>query len=67
MSLKGFHILFITLSILLAGACSASGFFNYREQPSIVHLLWGILSLLVVMGLFWYGVWFLKKTRKLIL
>lgn len=67
MSLKGFHILFITLSILMAGACSAFGFINYRQQPSIVHLLWGILSLLVVMSLLWYGVWFLKKTRRLIL
>lgn len=67
MSLRFFHIVFITLSTLLAVGCSALEYSNYKAQPSMGHLIFSILSALVGVGLVIYGVWFLKKTKNLIL
>jgi uncharacterized membrane protein (UPF0136 family) len=67
MSLKGFHLFFITLSVILSALCSIYGFVNYQQQNSIVHLMWGIMSLVVLIGLLYYVVWFMRKTRRMIL
>jgi hypothetical protein len=61
MSLKAFHILFIFLSILLAAGCAAWSFVNEVSVP------FGASSALVALALIGYGVWFLKKTRKIII
>ncbi|MEA3210486.1 MAG: hypothetical protein QOE70_3543 [Chthoniobacter sp.] len=61
MSLKGFHIFFITLSILLAAGCAVWAFVNDVARP------FGIVSSLVAMALVVYGVSFIRKTRRLIL
>ena len=61
MSLRAFHILFITLSALLASGCAWWAFAN-GAAPAF-----GIISAAVAVGLVVYGVYFLKKTRKLIL
>ena len=60
MSLKIFHILFIVLSILLAALCAAWSFVN---QTSFAF---GVASAAVGVGLMFYGVWFLKKSKKII-
>ena len=60
MSLKGFHIFFIFLSVLLAAGCGAWAFANEVAGP------FGIVSCVVAGGLVIYGIYFIRKTRKLI-
>ena len=60
MSLKGFHILFIFLSILLAAGCAVWSFVNQVALP------FGIISCVIGAALAVYGVYFIRKTRKLI-
>ena len=61
MSLRAFHILFIILSILMSAGCAWWAFANDAAP------LFGILSAAVAAGLIVYAVYFLRKTRKLIL
>lgn len=60
MSLKGFHIFFICLSILLAAGCATWAFVNGVERS------FGIASTVVAAALAIYGAYFIRKTRKLI-
>jgi hypothetical protein len=60
MSLKAFHIVFISLAILLAAGCAAWSFVNEIAIP------FGVASVVVGLGLFVYGIWFLKKARRII-
>jgi hypothetical protein len=60
MSLKGFHIFFIVLSILLAAGCAAWGFVN-GLAPAFGITCSGLAVVLLA-----YGAYFLKKSRKLI-
>jgi uncharacterized membrane protein SirB2 len=60
MSLRGFHILFITLSILLALLCAVWAFDNSIDKRV------GFSSVAAAVGLLIYGVWFLKKTKNII-
>lgn len=64
MSLKAFHIIFITLSTLLAfgfaGWCSLMFFYGGR---SILMLVLAILSLGGAVGLVCYGRYVLKKLK----
>jgi hypothetical protein len=61
MSLRAFHILFIALAILLAAGCAAWGFANGLAPA------FGIVSAAISGALLVYGVYFIKKSRKLIL
>ena len=61
MSLRAFHIIFILLAILLAIGCAVWSFANETAFG------FGVASCLVAVGLLVYGVWFLKKTRRIIL
>ncbi len=61
MSLRAFHILFILLSILMSAGCAWWAFAN-GVAPAF-----GVACALTAVGLVIYGVYFLKKTRKLIL
>lgn len=61
MSLRAFHILFIILSILMSAGCAWWAFANG------VALLFGIVAALVAVGLVFYAIYFLRKTKKLIL
>lgn len=60
MSLKAFHIVFIILSILLAAGCAAWSFLNEIAIP------FGVISGLCGVALVLYGIWFLKKSRRII-
>jgi len=60
MSLKGFHIFFICLSILLAAGCAVWSFAN------AVGLAFGVTSCAIAVALVIYGIYFIRKTRKLI-
>jgi hypothetical protein len=64
MSLKAFHIFFITASSALAfgfGAWEVKGFFSPEGRG--VDLAFGIASFLVGVGLILYGRYFLKKLK----
>ena len=61
MSLKAFHIFFIIVAILLAAGCSAWGFAN-GMAAAFSFTCAGLAGVLAI-----YGVYFLKKSRKLIL
>jgi hypothetical protein len=63
MSLKSFHLVFISASILLAlgfGAWEMNAWFDARAT---LDLVMGSLSLLAGVGLLVYGRYFLKKLR----
>ena len=64
MSLKAFHLVFITAAILLAfgfGAWLLNGFFNGDGRALI--LISGIISVAAGVGLIGYEIVFLKKTK----
>ena len=67
MSLRAFHVLFITLSIVLALCCGGVALRDYLETGSFQKLTYSILALLVAIGLTVYEAYFLRKTRKMIL
>ena len=57
MSLRGFHVLFITASVLLA--------LWVTKWCLPAHPVGAGASVLVALGLITYEVWFLRKTRKM--
>ena len=61
MSLRGFHILFITLAILMSAGCAWWAFANG------IAPVFGAGCVVVAIGLAVYGVYFLKKSKNLIL
>jgi hypothetical protein len=60
MSLKAFHIFFITLSVLLSTGCAVWAF-AYGAEPAF-----GIAALVIAVGLVFYGIAFLRKARTII-
>jgi hypothetical protein len=61
MSLKAFHIFFIVLAALLAAGCAAWGFANGLPPA------FGTTCAAIAVGLVIYGIYFIRKSRKLIL
>jgi hypothetical protein len=61
MSLRGFHIFFISLVVLFSFGISAA-VFGLGFDPRFGTML-AIFGLIVAI----YGVWFIRKSRKLIL
>lgn len=57
MSLRGFHVLFITASVLLA--------LGLMKWCLPAHPMAAAVSLGVALGLVAYEAWFLRKTRKM--
>jgi membrane protein implicated in regulation of membrane protease activity len=60
MSLKAFHILFIALSDLLAAGCAWWAFSSNIN-------VFGTASAIAAVALFIYGIYFVRKSRRLIL
>ncbi len=63
MSLKAVHILFISLSILLAFGFAAWEIKGYAVSGDVLQLLLGLFSLVAAVGLIVYGVKFLRKLK----
>jgi steroid 5-alpha reductase family enzyme len=63
MSLKAFHIFFVSVSVLLMLSVGAWCFGNYRRDGVLADLFWGIASLVVAAGLAVYGKYFLKRLK----
>ena len=60
MSLKAFHVIFIIVSILLAVGCAGWSWFN-RTSP-----VFGYASAAAAVALVLYGIWFVRKSRRII-
>jgi hypothetical protein len=60
MSLKAFHVIFITVAILLAIGCAIWSFAN-EAMPAF-----GWTSVAVAVGLVLYEIYFLRKSRRII-
>jgi hypothetical protein len=63
MSLKAFHIFFVTVSVLVAFGFSVWGFLKYADQRHVQDLCWGALGLAAGVGLICYGKYMLKKLK----
>jgi hypothetical protein len=66
MSLRIFHIVFVTLSTLLALGIAAWEYENYRAFGG-AHILGASFASAFAVTLTVYGFWFWKKAKRLIL
>ena len=66
MSLKAFHLLFITAASAMAFGCAVWAFTNYAEAAGgWVDLLSGVGAVVAGIGLMVYERFFLKKTKNI--
>jgi hypothetical protein len=65
MSLRAFHLFFISLSAVMAAFCSAWAFSQYRMDQGLIYGAGAATAALSVAGLAMYGVAFQRKTRNL--
>ena len=64
MSLKAFHVIFITASSALAFGCGIWGLKNYfGPEGRVMDLLFGLGSIAAGVGLIIYERYFLKKLK----
>jgi len=63
MSLKAFHILFVTVSTVLAVWFTVWSFMHFGDGGGALYLVLGLGGAALVVGLPIYGVWFLKKMK----
>ena len=63
MSLKAFHILFITAAVTLMLIFSWWAIDNFSENAHPGYLLAAVISLLIAVGLGIYEYFFIKKTK----
>ena len=65
MSLKGFHIVFIIFSTLLAVGIGAWCIWVDLVEGAPIYLAGAICSFVVAVALVVYGVWFYRKMKRL--
>jgi len=65
MSLKGFHIVFIVFSTLLALAIGAWCIWVNLVEGAPVYLAGAVASFIIAVALILYGVWFYRKMKRL--
>ena len=65
MSLKGFHIVFIIFSTLLALGVGAWCVWVDLVEGASIYLAGAICSFVVAVALVVYGVWFYRKMKRL--
>ncbi|MFN7140310.1 MAG: hypothetical protein ACK4UN_13320 [Limisphaerales bacterium] len=65
MSLKAFHIIFVTAATLLAFGFGAWALHSYTVSRSVLDLVMGILAVVMGVGMIWYGKYFLRKLKNI--
>lgn len=65
MSLRGFHIVFVTLCTLLFGFFAAWGFLIAKGAPLASAL--GTVGLIGLLAMPFYGIYFYRKAKRLVL
>lgn len=63
MSLKAFHVIFVVVSMLLAGGFAIWAISQYRISGDLGLLIGGVISGVLFLGLGVYGRWFLRKLK----
>ncbi len=63
MSLKAFHVIFITAATAMAVGCGVWGFKDFFSGGGIWDLVFGIGSIATAVGLVIYERYFLKKLK----
>jgi hypothetical protein len=63
MSLKGFHVFFVVVSVLFALGFGAWAIAEYARTGQGSVLALGILGFAAAVALVWYGLWFLRKLK----
>ena len=63
MSLKEFHVVFITASILLSLGCAYWAAVQYNQFHGKIYMGACLLSVIAAIGLGMYEVYFIQKTR----
>jgi hypothetical protein len=63
MSLKAFHIVFVTCTVLLAFFCGVWLLNEYRSSGQAGQLLGGVGSIVAGLGMIWYGRAVLRKLK----
>lgn len=67
MSLRGFHILFILIATLLCLSLAYFVYAGYQQSASMTEGVVALGSLASGLILAGYGVWFIRKSRRLAL
>ncbi len=65
MSLRAFHLFFISVSAVMAAFCCAWAISQYRADHQLIYAAGSTLSALSVAGLAVHGAAFQRKTRDL--
>lgn len=65
MSLKAFHIVFVSASVLLCIGLSGLCIGNFRAGGGSMQLLWAGCAAGVAIGLMVYGRYFLRKLKNI--
>jgi hypothetical protein len=65
MSLRAFHLFFISLSAVMAAFCAAWAFSQFRADHQFIYAIGSVVSAISVAGLAIYGAAFQRKTRNL--
>jgi lipopolysaccharide export LptBFGC system permease protein LptF len=63
MSLKAFHLIFVTVSMLLAGGFAYWAIRQYRVGGDVELLMGGVVAVLLFVAMGVYGRWFLRKLK----
>ena len=63
MSLKAFHVFFITVSTILALCFGGWSIMEYRRVDGAGNLVLAVLSFVFAAALIVYGKWFLEKLK----
>jgi len=67
MSLKHFHVFFIVLAVLCTLGFGAWALFASSELVGTWGRIGGVISILIGAGLVPYGMWFVKKSKRIII
>ena len=65
MSLKGFHLFFISISGALSVFFAIWSLKEYASENDSFYLMLFMLTLLFILGIVIYGRWFLKKIKRI--
>jgi hypothetical protein len=65
MSLRAFHLVFISLSVTLAAFSAAWAVGQYRLEHQVIYAVTTAGALAAAGGLVWYGAAFQRKTKNL--
>ena len=63
MSLKAFHLIFVSASIAVCLFLGVWSFMSYQNTHARADLFYVITSVVAVVALLWYGKYFLKKLK----